>query len=339
MTAFYLETLIPLMMTQKFSSFGNNDIATLHEDELAKEDIDWDPSVPFTSHTDKGEDIPIKSRRSMRKMMTNRTMYILGCLLFKPRRVSLITNHLFSFAMAQSFQGSLLFCWSPCIQTQCHHIPPTHFSRYSLPSQLLHPLTNSPLKIKATLMHSQKHRHTWKQKLTHTTSTCVHSSPLLMHTHGWRGRGRGHEELTEETLGTFLAGLGCSALCRTRLHMSWQHSLQMCTDGPMRGDQGGYTTSPEGNLMRKWIETQQSSPSALESEHETSGASWDGEKDEDMTDLRAGWLWRASLAWDRTISSLWGKSSATTDSFLAHSHWGISIPALRISLHEGRGVA
>jgi len=110
MTAFYLETLIPLMMTQKFSSFGNNDIATLHEDELAKEDIDWDPSVPFTSHTDKGEDIPIKSRRSMRKMMTNRTMYILGCLLFKPRRVSLITNHLFSFAMAQSFQGSLLFC-------------------------------------------------------------------------------------------------------------------------------------------------------------------------------------------------------------------------------------
>jgi len=110
MTAFYLETLIPLMMTQKFSSFGNNDIATLHEDELAKEDIDWDPSVPFTSHTDKGENIPIKSRRSMRKIMTNRTMYILGCLLFKPRRVSLITNHLFSFAMAQSFQGSLLFC-------------------------------------------------------------------------------------------------------------------------------------------------------------------------------------------------------------------------------------
>ena len=105
MTAFYLETLIPLMMTQKFSSFGNNDIATLHEDELAKEDIDWDPSVPFTSHTDKGEDIPIKSRRSMRKMMTNRTMYILGCLLFKPRRVSLITNHLFSFAMALSFLG------------------------------------------------------------------------------------------------------------------------------------------------------------------------------------------------------------------------------------------
>ena len=97
-------------MTQKFSSFGNNDIATLHEDELAKEDIDWDPSVPFTSHTDKGENIPIKSRRSMRKIMTNRTMYILGCLLFKPRRVSLITNHLFSFAMAQSFQGSLLFC-------------------------------------------------------------------------------------------------------------------------------------------------------------------------------------------------------------------------------------
>ena len=110
MTAFPLETLILLLTTQIFSSFGNNGIAALHEDGLAKEGIDWDPRVHFTSHTDKGEDIPIKSRRSMRKMMTNRTMYILGCLLFKPRRVSLITNHLFSFAMAQSFQGSLLFC-------------------------------------------------------------------------------------------------------------------------------------------------------------------------------------------------------------------------------------
>ena len=118
---------------------------------------------------------------------------------------------------------------------QCHHIPPTGFSRYSLPSQLLHPLTNSPLKIKATLMHSQKHRHTRKQKFTHSSGTCVHSSPALMHTHGWRGRGRGHGELTEETLGIFLARQGCSALSRTRLQMRCQHSLQMCRDSPGRG--------------------------------------------------------------------------------------------------------
>ena len=102
MTAFPLETLVLLLMTQKFSSFGNNDIATLHEDELAKEDIDWDPSVPFTSHTDKGEDIPIKIRRSMGKVMTNRTMYILGCPL-KLRSVNLVTNLLLSICHGSMF--------------------------------------------------------------------------------------------------------------------------------------------------------------------------------------------------------------------------------------------
>jgi len=41
--------------------------------------------------------------------------------------------------------------------------------------------------------------------------------------------------------------------------------------------------------MRKRIETQQSSPPALESEHvQTTGLSWDGEKEEDMADLHAG---------------------------------------------------
>ena len=84
-------------------------MVALHEDGLAKEDIDWDPCVHFTSHTDKGEAIPIKIRRSMGKVMTNRTMYILGCLL-KPRSVSLVTDHLLSIAMALSFQESLLFC-------------------------------------------------------------------------------------------------------------------------------------------------------------------------------------------------------------------------------------
>ena len=67
-----------LLMTQKFSSFGNSGIPGLHEDELAKEDIDWNPQVPFTSHTDKGGDDPIKIRRGMGKVMTNRTKYILG---------------------------------------------------------------------------------------------------------------------------------------------------------------------------------------------------------------------------------------------------------------------
>ncbi|XP_046793713.1 feather keratin Cos2-3-like [Gallus gallus] len=42
-------------------------MVALHEDGLAKEDIDWDPCVHFTSHTDKGEAIPIKIRRSMGK--------------------------------------------------------------------------------------------------------------------------------------------------------------------------------------------------------------------------------------------------------------------------------
>ena len=46
-------------------------MVALHEDGLAKEDIDWDPCVHFTSHTDKGEAIPIKIRRSMGKVMTN----------------------------------------------------------------------------------------------------------------------------------------------------------------------------------------------------------------------------------------------------------------------------
>jgi len=150
---------------------------------------------------------------------------------------------------------------------QCHHIPPTGFSRYSVPSQLLHPLTNSPLKIKATLMHSQKHRHTRKQKFTHSSGTCVHSSPALMHTHGWRGRGRGHGELTEETLGIFLARQGCSALSRTRLQMRCQHSLQMCRDSPGRGAQGGHAVSSKGSGMGKRIETQQFRSPALASKH------------------------------------------------------------------------
>ena len=102
MTAFPLEKLVLLLMTQKFSSFGNNDIATLHEDELAKEDIDWDPCVHFTSHTDKGEAIPIKIRRSMGKVMTNRTMYILGCLL-KLRSVNVITSLLLSICHGSMF--------------------------------------------------------------------------------------------------------------------------------------------------------------------------------------------------------------------------------------------
>jgi len=54
-------------------------MVALHKDELAKEDIAWDPCMHFTSHTDKGEAIPIKIRRSMGKVMTNRIMYILGC--------------------------------------------------------------------------------------------------------------------------------------------------------------------------------------------------------------------------------------------------------------------
>ena len=58
MTAFPLETLILLLTTQIFSSFGNNGIAALHEDGLAKEDIDWDPCVHFTSHTDKERSFP-----------------------------------------------------------------------------------------------------------------------------------------------------------------------------------------------------------------------------------------------------------------------------------------
>ena len=171
---------------------------------------------------------------------------------------------------------------------QCHHIPPTGFSRYSLPSQLLHPLTNSPLKIKATLMHSQKHRHTRKQKFTHSSGTCVHSSPALMHTHGWRGRGRGHGELTEETLGIFLARQGCSALSRTRLQMRCQHSLQMCRDSPGRGAQGVHAVSSKGSGMGKRIETQQFRSPALASKHEITRASRDGEKEEDMADLCAG---------------------------------------------------
>ena len=98
MTAFPLETLVLLLMTQKFSSFGNNDIATLHEDELAKEDIDWDPCVHFTSHTTKGEAIPIKIRRSMGKVMTNRTMNILGfsrvsAVLLKPLHSDSVSSH------------------------------------------------------------------------------------------------------------------------------------------------------------------------------------------------------------------------------------------------------
>jgi len=67
-----------LLITQKFSSFGNSGIPGLHEDELAKKDIDWDPQVPFTSDTDKGGDVPIKIRRGMGKVVTNRTMYHLG---------------------------------------------------------------------------------------------------------------------------------------------------------------------------------------------------------------------------------------------------------------------
>ena len=67
-----------LLITQKFSSFGNSGIPGLHEDELAKEDIDWNPQVPFTSDTDKGGDVPIKIRRGMGKVMTNRTMNIPG---------------------------------------------------------------------------------------------------------------------------------------------------------------------------------------------------------------------------------------------------------------------
>ncbi|OXB54106.1 UNVERIFIED_CONTAM: hypothetical protein H355_005478, partial [Colinus virginianus] len=34
-------------------SFWNNCIPDLHEDELVEEDVDWDPQVPFTSHSDK----------------------------------------------------------------------------------------------------------------------------------------------------------------------------------------------------------------------------------------------------------------------------------------------
>ena len=67
-----------LLMTQKLSSYGNNGIPGLHEDELAKEGIDWNPQVPFTSNTDKGGDDPIKTGRGMGKVMTNRTKYILG---------------------------------------------------------------------------------------------------------------------------------------------------------------------------------------------------------------------------------------------------------------------
>ena len=98
MTAFHLETLILLLTTQIFSSFGNNGIAALHEDGLAKEGIDWDPRVHFTSHTDKGEAIPIKIRRSMGKIMTNRTMNILGfsrvsAVLLKPLHSDSVSSH------------------------------------------------------------------------------------------------------------------------------------------------------------------------------------------------------------------------------------------------------
>jgi len=77
-------------------------MVALHEDGLAKEDIDWDPCVNFTSHTTKGEAIPIKIRRSMGKVMTNRTMYILGCQL-KLRTVNLITNLLISICRGSMF--------------------------------------------------------------------------------------------------------------------------------------------------------------------------------------------------------------------------------------------
>ena len=104
-----------------------------------------------------------------------------------------------------------------------------------------------------------------KEKLKNTSS--VYLSLMLMHRHGWRSRMSGHAELTEETLGTFLVGQGCSALRRSRIQMSCQHSLKMCRDGPVKETQGGHTVSPYGNWMRKSIETQQSSSPAVASEH------------------------------------------------------------------------
>ena len=97
-----------LLMTQKFSSFGNSGIADL-QDKLSKEDIHGDPLVPFPSHTENGEVIPIKIRRHMEKIMKTGPC-VNWCGLFKLRRISLVTDVLLSSAKALRFPVSLLFC-------------------------------------------------------------------------------------------------------------------------------------------------------------------------------------------------------------------------------------
>lgn len=120
----------------------------------------------------------------------------------------------------------------PCVQTHKHTCACIGIRRSMLLQRHIQ-----------TVHRTQKHK-TQKQKLTHTSGTCKSMSLMLVHRHGWGSRTSGHAELTEETLGTFLVGQGCSAPSRSRLQMSCQHSLKMCRNGPVRGAQGGHTVSP-----------------------------------------------------------------------------------------------
>ena len=107
-------------------------MVALHEDELAKEDIDWDPCVHFTSHTTKGEAIPIKIRRSMGKVMTNRTMNILGCLL-KLRTVNLITSLLLSICHGSMFSRVTAVLLKP-LHSDSVSSHPSYWFLYVFPS-------------------------------------------------------------------------------------------------------------------------------------------------------------------------------------------------------------
>ena len=88
--------------------------------------------MPFTSHTTKGEAIPIKIRRSMGKVMTNRTMYILGGLV-KLRSVNLITSLLLSICHGSMFSRVTAVLLKP-LHSDSVSSHPSYWFLYVFPS-------------------------------------------------------------------------------------------------------------------------------------------------------------------------------------------------------------